>query len=174
MNTNNNKNIIIKYSISGFIIISILGTLAHFIYDWTDQSKIAGLFFAVNESTWEHMKLVFFPMIVYSLFIRIKLNKIIPEATPSILIATISGTCIIPVLYYTYTGILGYMLTFLNIAIFYISTACAFIVFYLLTTRSNPEELNIILYFITTLFTCMFFLFSYNAPDLGIFIDPAK
>ena len=39
------------------IVISIIGTLSHFLYDISNHNKILGLFTAVNESTWEHIKI---------------------------------------------------------------------------------------------------------------------
>ena len=162
----------LKFSVCGTIFVSIMGTLSHFIYEWTEQNRIIGLFTAVNESTWEHMKLLFFPMLLYYTFIWLKLRKRVPSSLPAFLIATLIGTCLIPVLFYTYTGILGFMITWANLAIYYVSVITAFITFYLMATRCRLEEVNIILYFIITLFTCMFFLFTYDPPALGIFIDP--
>ena len=47
--------------IKGILFVSIAGTLAHFVYEWSNNNYILGFFFPVNESTWEHMKLFFFP-----------------------------------------------------------------------------------------------------------------
>ena len=43
------------------------GNLLHFVYQWTGESTVAGLFAAVNESTWEHMKLLAVPWVLFSL-----------------------------------------------------------------------------------------------------------
>ena len=51
----------------GFALTSVGGTLLHFLYEWTGESKIAALFSGVNESTWEHMKLLFWPMLLYAI-----------------------------------------------------------------------------------------------------------
>ena len=169
---NDERKLILKYSITGVILISAAGTLAHFIYDWTGGNPVIGLVTAVNESTWEHMKLIFFPMIIYYIFIWIVLRRRIYAALPALLIATLAGTCLIPVLFYTYTGILGYMITAVNLIIYYVSVIASFIIFYLLSTRTTMKEVSIILYIIIALFICMFFMFTYNPPGLGIFIDP--
>ena len=50
-----------------FIFISILGVLLHFTYEWSGDNPAVGLFSAVNESTWEHLKLIFFPMLLLTL-----------------------------------------------------------------------------------------------------------
>jgi len=53
------------WSLWGFAVTSLAGTLLHFLYDFSGKSKIAALFSGVNESTWEHMKLMFFPMLLF-------------------------------------------------------------------------------------------------------------
>lgn len=168
------NKLLFKYTVTGIIFVSLAGTLNHFLYDWSNQNRFIGLFTAVNESTWEHMKLLFFPMIIYSIFLYVRLNKQCPQTNPAILLASVTGTILIPVIFYTYTGILGYMINALNIAIFYISVLTAFIIFYYIASRRKLHKYNLVLLSVITLFTCMFFLFSYNTPDLGIFIDPTK
>ena len=54
-----------SYVVIGFFVVGILGTLFHFVYDWSGQMWFVGLFVPVNESTWEHMKLLFVPMLIY-------------------------------------------------------------------------------------------------------------
>ncbi len=61
-----------KYSLKtieiiSFIIASLLGVIFHFIYGWSGENAVAGLFFPVNESTWEHLKLIFFPILLVSI-----------------------------------------------------------------------------------------------------------
>ena len=59
-----NKRLYIS-TIIGTIFVSAAGTLLHFVYGWTGNHFIVGLFAPVNESTWEHMKLLYFPMLLY-------------------------------------------------------------------------------------------------------------
>ncbi len=60
------ENKIRKIEITAFIAACILGVLFHFVYDWTGKNPAAAAFFPVNESTWEHLKLVFFPILILS------------------------------------------------------------------------------------------------------------
>ena len=39
------------------LVISIVGSILHFTYDWCHENKFVAIFAAVNESTWEHVKL---------------------------------------------------------------------------------------------------------------------
>lgn len=158
----------------GFIIVGISGTLAHFIYDWSGQNKIVGLFTAVNESTWEHMKLLYFPMLLFTLITWIFFRKSVPSLAYALLISTIAGTMLIPVIFYTYTGVLGYMITWVNLAIYYISIFLSFITAGYIVIKYEDKEVSILLYVIITILICMFFIFTYEPPELGIFVDPTK
>ena len=55
-----------RWEIVGFAVTGLLGTLLHFVYDWTGEMRVAAAFSAVNESTWEHMKLLFVPFLVFT------------------------------------------------------------------------------------------------------------
>jgi len=60
------------------IVVFVLGTLAHFVYDWSGQNSFIGLLTPVNESTWEHMKLLFFPMLIIGTAVWLYLRKDFP------------------------------------------------------------------------------------------------
>ena len=47
----------------GFVLV--LGTFSHFFFDWSGENRLVGIFAAVNESTWEHLKLLFFPALLF-------------------------------------------------------------------------------------------------------------
>ena len=55
------------FLIISFLFISMFGTLAHFLYDLSNHNKFVGVFAAVNESTWEHIKICLTPTILWSL-----------------------------------------------------------------------------------------------------------
>ena len=55
------------WQFAGFSLSSLFGTILHFLYDWTDKSLLIAPFSGVNESTWEHMKLLFFPLFIFAL-----------------------------------------------------------------------------------------------------------
>ena len=47
-----------------FILTATLGTACHFAFDFFGQSRLIAPFVPVNESTWEHLKLLFFPFLL--------------------------------------------------------------------------------------------------------------
>ena len=156
----------------GFAVTALLGTVLHFLYDWLGQTAWIAPFSGVNESTWEHMKLLFWPMflfsVVQSFFFRnredfwcVKLRGIL------------LGLVLIPVLFYTYNGAIGTSPDWINIAIFFLSAAIA----YLYETRlfnnkkvvcRHPKGAFSLLCFIALLFI----VFTFKTPTIGIFRDP--
>lgn len=54
-----------KIKIIGVFVIMGLSVLSHFMYDWFN-SFVFSILFPVNESIWEHMKLLVTPVLIYS------------------------------------------------------------------------------------------------------------
>ena len=88
--------------IIGTIFVLITGTLSHFVYDWSGQNFIVGFFSPVNESTWEHMKLSFFPMLLFSVYLAAMLKGKYPCIISASACGILLATFLIPVLFYTY------------------------------------------------------------------------
>ena len=97
----------ISLTIAGILCVSILGTLLHFTYRWSGRNPLIGLIAPVNESVWEHMKLLFFPMFLFSVVQVCCLGRNYPNFLAARGVSTVTGVALIPVLFYTYTGVLG-------------------------------------------------------------------
>lgn len=95
------------YTINGILFVLVSGSLTHFFYEWSGHNPIVGLFTPVNESIWEHMKLLFFPMLAYSFFMVFKLKADYPCIRSALCFGILAGTLCIPILFYTYTALLG-------------------------------------------------------------------
>ena len=121
------KKALIKWQIFGFAFTAAVGTLLHFLYDWTGQNPFAALLSAVNESTWEHMKLLYVPLLLFAVIQGRFLTRNYPSFWCAKLISTLSGLLTIPLLYYGYTGALGVSANWFNVTIFYIAAAVAFL-----------------------------------------------
>lgn len=162
------------YSIIGAIFVIITGTISHFIYEWSGQSFILGFFFPVNESTWEHMKLCFFPMLVYSLFVEKRLKIDYPCITSALLSGILLGTFLIPVFFYTYSGILGRNYALIDISIFVISVIIGFCVVYQLTLSCRMVACTTWLILLVSAMLVCFLVFTYLPPNIGLFISPTE
>ncbi len=163
---------IFRHAIYSFIFVSAAGTLLHFLYDWSGQNDLIGFISSVNESTWEHMKLMFIPMLSYAIFLWLRFRKTIPSVFPAFAVAALVAVFLIPVFYYTYRETLGFDVTFLNISIFYLSTLIGCICFCLIAENRDFSRINFILFLIHVSLLVLFVYFTYSPPELGIFIAP--
>ena len=161
------------YTITGAIFVIITGTISHFIYEWSGRQFLLGFFFPVSESTWEHMKLCFFPMLIYSCFMNKRWKDAYPCVTSALLYGTLLGTFLIPVIFYTYTGIIGRNYLFLDIATFIISVLLAFLCVYRLTVSCKMFSHTYMLGSLVFVMAICFLMFTYLPPNLGIFIEPS-
>ena len=67
--------------ISGFLFTSVLGTLSHFFYEWSGDSTFIGLVCPISESAWEHMKLLFFPALLYCFLFKLIYKNAVPNVS---------------------------------------------------------------------------------------------
>lgn len=161
------------WQIGGFLFTSAAGSLLHFLYEWTNQSILVAPFSAVNESTWEHMKLLFFPMFVFSLLE----NRFVSERYNNFRCAKLFGTAVglflIPVLYYTYTGALGVTADWFNIAIFFISAAAAYFIETVILKRVvSLSKSSFLCFVVLCLIALAFIIFTFVQPKIPLFQDP--
>ena len=160
------------WQLMGFAVTSLGGTLLHFLYEWLGEAAWISPFSGVNESTWEHMKLLFWPMFIFavvqSFFFRYRKDFWCVK-----LRGILTGLILIPILFYTYNGIIGRSPDWLNIAIFFISAAIA----YLYETKLFNENQLICKTQKRALSTLvvigmLFVIFTFLTPQIGIFRDP--
>lgn len=139
------------YLFLGFIFTSVVGCLAHFFYDWSGQNVIVGLFTPINESTWEHLKLLFFPALLWSLLIYKLLKQKFPKILCNLFIGILAGTFAIPIIFYLYTGILGFNILLLDIGTFILSVAITFLTAYCQAVSLNSHKYSCLVAYIGVL-----------------------
>lgn len=161
-----------QYTMIGIIFVVITGTLSHFLYDWSGNHRFVGYFTPINESIWEHMKLLFFPMLIYSLLMILKFRRKYSCITSALSFGILLGAFLIPLFYYAYTYILGKNVFILDISIFILSIVIAFWFSYWLTLSRRLESYTSILGMLLCVLLVCFFFFTYNPPDVTIFQDP--
>ena len=115
------------WQIIGFIFTGTMGVLLHFLYGLTGGSILVAPFSAINESIFEHMKLLFFPMLAFALIQSRYMGESYPDFWCVKFIGILSGTILIPVLYYTLNGAFGTLPDWTNIAIFFITALISYI-----------------------------------------------
>ena len=164
---------IFHWQIAGFLFTSIFGTFLHFLFDLSGQNVIAALFSAVNESIWEHMKLIYYPMLLFASMESRFWGKKLKHFWCIKLVGILLGLILIPIIYYTYTGILGICADWFNIAIFFIAAGAAYWGETLLfqreyTCRFPPRTAFLMVCLISAVFT----LLTFFPPPIPFFQDP--
>ena len=155
----------------GFGIVSLLGTGLHFLFDLTGGSVIVAPFSAVNESTFEHMKLLYFPLLLYalvqyfffrdeSLFWCVKLR------------GTVLGLALIPILFYTLNGCFGKTPDYINISIFFVAAAATFVYETRKYQSGIPCPRPRLSFALLLLIGVCFVLFTFYPPKIPLFADP--
>lgn len=162
-----------NFQIFSAIFVMILGTLLHFTYEWSEGNLLVASFSAVNESTWEHLKLLFYPMLLttiigYFYFSKTKHNFLCANT-----IGILTAVSFTTVFFYTYTGIIGTNFAFLDIGSFFIAVIFGEFVIYklLLSNFSCNKKTAFIVLLILLL---CFILFTYATPEIGLFRDPVS
>ena len=165
------KRSINLWQLMGFAVTSLAGTLLHFLYEWTGEAVWVAPFSGVNESTWEHMKLLFWPMFIYAI-VQSFFFKDREEFWCVKLKGILLGLVLIPVIFYTYNGVIGKSPDWINIVIFFVSGAIAYIYetrqFNNGTQCKSPKFAFAALCVIALLFV----VFTFATPEIGIFKDP--
>lgn len=166
---------IIRSSIIGSIFTLIAGTLLHFAYDFFGENFFVSLFSPINESIWEHLKLLFFPVLLYTLWESFLNREYSPYFFAANMIGLLCGLISIPLLYYIYTSILGTNYLWLDIAIFIIGIIITFFVrTYLLINNKISNRMIILALLIFLAFIISDFWFTIHPPDSELFRSPTK
>ena len=162
-----------RWEIAGLFFAIGAGNLLHFVYDRSGGHPVAALFAAVNESVWEHMKLLAVPWLVWTAAELLLLRRtawLAPRAA-----GLLTGVVTIPVLYYTYTGALGVNSTLVDILIFQAAVLLAFAV----TWRTGKvRRLQAVLWRILGALVllgaaALFVWWTFVPPQLPLFADPS-
>jgi len=135
------------------IIIVALGTLAHFLYDLAHQPKALGIFTAVNESTWEHIKIAITPTLLWSLFDGYLYGSNL-NYFPAKLISLLVLTFFIPLVYYSYRRLAKKSILPIDISIFIIAIILAQLTFFALI---NLPAFSYWISYLATVGTFIFF-----------------
>lgn len=160
------------WQLLGFAVTALGGTVLHFLYEWLGKAAWIAPLSGVNESTWEHMKLLFWPMLFFAVvqrfFFRDRTDFWCVKCEGILL-----GMLLIPVLFYTYNGVIGKSPDFINIAIFFLSAAAV----YLFETRlfhrgTAPCKCPRLAIGVLCALALLFAVFTFLTPEIGIFKDP--
>ncbi len=161
----------LQFQIVSVIFAIILGTLLHFTFQWSENNYFVAAFSAVNESVWEHLKLVFFPMLITTIIGYFYFKDSVPNYLCAKTFGILVAITFITVFFYSYTGIIGKNFAVLDIGSFFVAILLGE---YLAYKKINPNYLcnKIISIVILCIILFSFIFFTYFPLRIGFFKDP--
>ncbi|MBR6504141.1 MAG: hypothetical protein IKT41_00170 [Clostridia bacterium] len=167
-----NKKIFL-FQLFSIIFTSILGTLLHFTYEWSNNNQFVGLFSAINESTWEHLKLLFFPMLITIIIGYFYIGKNTSNFLCAKTIGIILSMLFTITFFYTYSGILGKNIDIINILTFFIAVLLGEYTAYRIMLSEFKCNKKISSFILIILLFC-FIIFTFYPPKIGLFQPPIQ
>ena len=154
------------------IFILVFGTLGHFIFEWSGHRRWAGMLFAVNESTWEHIKLTIYPSFFWAIG-----EGIATGFDAGLVVSCFASTAVmmalIPALFYGYTAITGKNWLITDIICFILAiVGGGFTDIFVKGLPSLPTFPTVISICGLAAVLAAYLTFSYNPPHNFLFRDP--
>ena len=167
------NKVIWRYEWIGIVFISLFGGLLHFTFEMSGFNPFVGVFSAVNESVWEHLKLGFWPALMYTL---IEYRQIKKQTNNFFLAKTIvpyTIIAVIPAIFYSYTNITGESIFLIDITSFFIAVIIGqYLSYRLLTYNSLAGWTEMVALALLILLGILFIVFTFYPPHLLPFQDP--
>lgn len=164
-------NHLFKNNFLSLILVILLGTVSHFVYEYSGRSPVCALFFPVNESIWEHLKLLFFPFLLITIFQYKKNNSDLASFFYYRFLGVLSGMAATLILFYTYTGIIGKHLLVADILIFIFSVIFSFFMSIYVQKKQLPYPTKAVVIFLWILLSVCFFIFTFYPPNIALFLS---
>lgn len=158
------------YTLIGILVLFVVGSLFHFLYSLTGECFIIGLFVPINESIFEHTKMVVLPIYIWwSIFYLFRKKDLFVNTWfTSALIAMISAIIAIPMLFYFYSQAFGIESLVIDILILLVSLAIGQILglHYYRHGKGIEYHFAIVLMIVIII---LFAFFTINPPAFPIF-----
>jgi hypothetical protein len=172
----NNRSPFITWLYVGIPVLFLITAPMHFIYEWTGEPLVIGLFAPVNESPWEHLKLTFLPMLLWWVVGYLAFGKKsgypLTHAIVSCAVAEIVSLLFVLSFFYTYTGALGVESLAVDIASVLVGLCIAVVLAVHIVRHAAPRgfwAFISVLVLLGLLFVFVFF--TVFPPHLPAFLD---
>lgn len=162
-----------KWILTGIPVLFLSGSLIHFLYDLTGQSTLAALFAPVNESVWEHSKLILWPVILWwpGYYYFCKRPADAGRWFGGALVSLLTALALMPMLYYFYTGAFGREFLWADILILLACLAAGQFLGLHIYRRSGGISPCVVLTVIAAI-VLVFLAFTFFPPHFPWFQDP--
>lgn len=161
----------------GILFIVIVGSLLHFTFDLSGGWRPLGILSAVNESVWEHLKLAFWPAVIWTIIEFLFVRRPAKDTSPNLILAKAVGAYIMPLLitaiFYSYTAFTGHSILAVDLSSFVIAVVIGQIVSCKLWCSLRlPSVFNSLGLAMLVIGAFLFAIFTFYPPAAGIFQDP--
>ena len=165
-----------KWELAGLFLTLIFGNLLHFVYDWSGKNSVVAAFAAANGATWEHMKLLAMPWVIWSLVEAVALRSSRQSVLMAKALGLLAGLVTIPTVYYTYTGALGVSSMIVDVVLFQAAVLLGAWVSWRIMAGGKGSGLlwSVLGLLILLAVWALFVWWTYDPPVLPIFIDPTN
>ena len=157
----------------GLFFIFFAGSLLHFVFDWTGSWRPIAWLAAVNESTWEHLKLAFWPGLIFAIVEYLFIGRQVKNFCLGKFLGLLAMPAAIILLFYGYKAVLGTHNLALDILIFFLAVALGqWLGYKVLTARPKGAAANRLGVIGLLALTIAFALCTYYPPHCFLFEDP--
>ncbi|MFO7705119.1 MAG: DUF6512 family protein [Halopseudomonas sp.] len=165
-----NKTLKWRFFVSAVSVICA-GSLLHFAWEWSGRSAVVAVFAATNESTWEHLKLAFWPALALTPIQRI-IYGAFPGWSPATAIRCLLPSLLIVALFYGYTALSGSHYLAADLSIFALAIVAGEFLGHAALTREFGSKARTGAYALLILAALLFSTLSFRPPDLFLFHVP--
>lgn len=164
---------LLTVNLAAAVPLGVVGSLLHFVFEWSGHHRAVAIFAAVNESTWEHLKIAFWPVFVFFVAQFALGGWALPGFVPAVTVALFSLPVMIIALVLAYTSMTGRNILWIDIAIFFLAITVSLTIAALLATElaASPWTIALSAPFLLALVVA-FATFTLAPPGLDLFIDP--
>ena len=160
-----------KRYILAFFLTVLAGTALHFAYPLA-RTPLVGLFAPVNESVWEHLKLIFWPFLAAGFFLtRGKSDQM--RAWSGVLLAQLLMPAVLCGAYYLLACGFELSALWVDILLYVLTLALGFTLSGLVCRSGRLAYLSGVLVILTGLYGAALILFALAPPELPIFMELA-
>jgi len=165
---------LLSFVIAGAVFMTLAGSAMHFVYDWSGQNTVVGLFGPVNESIWEHAKLVFWPPLLWYVIMAWRFRR---DRSLTVSAAAAMALWFMPLFqigfYYLYAAIAGHDVFIMDLVDFELTVILGQLLFYQVAVRSRCRKGRRTVALLSVIVLAgLFAMLTFRPPHLPLFRDP--
>ncbi|MBE6764752.1 MAG: hypothetical protein E7546_02585 [Ruminococcaceae bacterium] len=159
----------------GALLEFAIASLLHFLWEWSGELYPVAVFASVNESVWEHLKIMLWPYLIWSFAVYAILKTDPKRLVTARILGAIAIVFVTVSVFYIYSGIIGYSVPAIDISLALIALIIGELVsIRAINSPSITGEYYTIAVAALVLLTVMLLCFTVSAPQIGLFRDPSS